>query len=73
MSKSFNQKVVNKIFLFKYFHDGRWWSLELPASDEHDAQERVRKLPQSEFLGELKGTVPASDEGFSPVLRLLTE
>lgn len=50
----------NRIFLFKYFHDGSWWTLEIPAATQDDAQARIKKIPLAQPLGELTMKVPAS-------------
>jgi hypothetical protein len=49
-----------KVFLFKYFHDGRWWMVEIPASSLDDAQARINKLPHAQVMGEMVAKIPAS-------------
>lgn len=49
-----------KVFLFKYFHDGSWWHIEIPATTMDDAQARIRKLPLAQPLGEMVAKLPAS-------------
>ena len=48
-----------KTYLYRYFHDGSWWCLEISATDYDDAQARVNKLPHAQPLGELVVKVPA--------------
>jgi hypothetical protein len=48
-----------KTYLFEYYHDGSWWSLEIPAASEQDALDRLKKLPLAKFLGTLEMKVPA--------------
>jgi hypothetical protein len=57
-----------KTFLFKYFHDGAEWIVEIPATSMEDAQARVRKLPLARPLGELVAKLPA---GAGPLVRCL--
>jgi len=45
-------------YLFEYHHDGSWWSLEIPARNEQEAKERVNKLSDARYLGEIQLTVP---------------
>jgi hypothetical protein len=48
-----------KTYLFKYFHDGKWWMVEIPATSQDDAQERINKLPLAQPLGECFAKIPA--------------
>jgi hypothetical protein len=48
-----------KTYACRYYHDGKWWGLDLPAHDYDDAVARVRKLGNLQLLGELKATIPA--------------
>ena len=48
-----------KTFLYKYFHEGSWWMVEISATSEDDAQARINKLPLAQPLGELVMKVPA--------------
>ena len=44
-----------KIYLFRYFYKGSWWSLEIPAASREDAEERLRNISSSsEFDGVLE-------------------
>jgi hypothetical protein len=52
--------VVSKTFLFRYFHNGSWWTLEIPGTNREDAQARVNKLPLAQYQGELMLTIPAN-------------
>ena len=49
-----------KTYLFKYFHDGSEWLLEIKASSLDDAQARINRLPWAKPVGELVATVPAN-------------
>jgi hypothetical protein len=49
-----------KPFLFKYFHDGSWWRLEIQATSMDDAQARIKKLPHAQLLGESIMKLPAN-------------
>lgn len=49
-----------KTFLFKYFHEGAWYRLEIPAPNMDDAKARLNKLPLAQPLGESIMKVPAS-------------
>jgi hypothetical protein len=60
MSNSSSVSEVNKTFLYKYFHKGSWWTVEIPASDRDDAQARINKLPLAQPVGELVVKLPAS-------------
>lgn len=48
-----------KTFLFKYFHEGKWWMVEIPATSQDDAQARINKLPLAQPLGECFAKIPA--------------
>lgn len=48
-----------KTFLFEYFHDGKKWMVEIPATSLDDAQARINKLPLAKPLGELVARIPA--------------
>lgn len=47
------------VFLFDYYHEGDWWSLEIAADSREDAEARLRKLPHARYVGELAARVPA--------------
>lgn len=47
-----------KTFLFEYYHDGSWWTLEIPATSQEDAMDRLKKLPLAKCLGTLEMKVP---------------
>jgi hypothetical protein len=49
----------SKTYLFKYFHEGSEWMLELKASSQEDAQARLNKLSWAKPMGELIAKVPA--------------
>jgi len=60
-----------KTYTCRYYHDGKWWALDLVAQDDDDAEARVRKLGNLELLGEVKATIPAvAGAGF--VVRVIT-
>lgn len=48
-----------KSYLFRYYHNGSWWNLEIPATSLEDAQERINKLPNAQPLGEMMARIPA--------------
>lgn len=48
-----------KVFLFEYFHDGRSWTVKVPATSMDDAQARMKKMPLAKPLGELFAEIPA--------------
>lgn len=45
-------------YLFSYYHDGTWWSLEIPGYNREDALERLKKLPLAKYDGELFLEIP---------------
>jgi hypothetical protein len=49
-----------RVYLFKYFHEGSWWQIEIPATTMDDAQARIKKLPLAQPLGELVAKFPAN-------------
>lgn len=53
------QKCEYKTFLFEYFHEGKSWLVEIPATSMDDAQARVNKLPLAKPLGEVFAKIPA--------------
>lgn len=52
------EKEVWNSYLFEYYHDGSSWSLEIPARSEQEAKERVNKLSNAQYLGEIHLTIP---------------
>jgi hypothetical protein len=46
-------------YLFSYYHDGAWWSIEIPAVSREDAETRLQKMPRARYDGELVMTIPA--------------
>jgi len=48
-----------KTFACRYYHDGKWWALDLVAQSHDDAQARVKKLGNLQLLGEVKIQIPA--------------
>jgi len=45
-------KMISR-FLFSYYYEGKWWSLEIPAYSREDALGIVQKLPLAKFDGQL--------------------
>lgn len=58
-----------KTFLFQYFHDGSWWSVEMPALSQEDAIARMKKLPLAQYSGELVEKIEA-DMGTGTIVQL---
>lgn len=48
-----------KTYTCRYYHDGKWWALDLMARDCEDAEARVRKLGNLQLLGEVHMRIPA--------------
>ena len=48
------------IHLFQYFHEGSWWTLEIPATSQEDAEARLNKLPHAQYLGGNAQKIPAA-------------
>jgi hypothetical protein len=48
-----------KTFACRYYHDGKWWALDLVAQSDDDAQARAKKLGNLQLLGEVKMQIPA--------------
>jgi hypothetical protein len=48
-----------KTYACRYYHEGKWWGLDLVAQNDYDAEARVRKLGNIQLLGEVKATIPA--------------
>ena len=44
--------------LFQYQHNGATWTLEIEASSEKDARERLNKLLHANYLGILQMKLP---------------
>jgi hypothetical protein len=72
MSIPLHRDDAFRVFLIEYSHNGSRWILELPASDQNDAQSRLRKLSEARLLGERAGAISASAED-RPALRLLAD
>jgi len=68
MSFSFSQPKGYSVYLFEYFHEGSWWMLEIPATSPEDAEARLNKLPQAQYLGEGVMRIPAKAGFFAPAL-----
>jgi hypothetical protein len=48
-----------KTYACRYYHDGKWWALDLVAQGDDDAEARVKKLGNLQLLGEVKMQIPA--------------
>jgi hypothetical protein len=48
-----------KVFLFEYHHNGRLWTVKVPATSMDDAQARMNKMPLAKPVGELIAEIPA--------------
>jgi hypothetical protein len=48
-----------KTYACRYYHDGKWWALDLVAQNDDDAQARIKKLGNLQLLGEVKMQIPA--------------
>lgn len=59
-----------RVYLFEYFHDGSWWSVEISATSPADAQERMNKMPLAKYLGTLEMKIPAYVPGGGWFVRL---
>jgi len=57
-----------KTHLFQYEHKGARWSVEIPASSEHDARERLVKLQDAAYLGVLQIKLPVELGIFARVI-----
>ena len=55
--------MKTQIYLFRYFYDNAWWSLEIPAYSKEDAEKRVACLTDAKYDGvlELEIEVPVSN------------
>ena len=52
-----------KLYLFEYRHDGRWWGLQITASDAEDARARLRALAFAQYRGEVFASIPVPAGG----------
>lgn len=48
-----------KTYACRYYHNGKWWALDLVAQDDDDADSRARKLGNLQLLGQVKVQIPA--------------
>lgn len=60
-----------KTYTCRYYHDGKWWALDLMAQSVEDAEARVRKLGNLQLLGEVKMRIPAGG-GAGLLVRAIT-
>lgn len=42
-------------YLIDYYHDGQWWSIDIPATSFEDAEERCKQI----YHGKVKGVIEA--------------
>jgi hypothetical protein len=61
-----------KKYACRYYHDGKWWTLDLIAENEEDAQARANKLGNLQLLGEVKLEIPAQVPGAGFGVRAIT-
>lgn len=54
--------------LFEYRHRGAAWNIEIKASSEQDAQERLEQLQHAQYLGVLQATLPVEFGIFARLL-----
>jgi hypothetical protein len=60
-----------KTYACRYYHDGKWWALDLMAQDGEDAESRARKLGNLQLLGEVKMQIAAVG-GAGTIVRAIT-
>jgi hypothetical protein len=60
-----------KTYACRYFHNGKWWALDLVAHDDDDAESRARKLGNLQLLGQVKAQIPARMPFASAFTRLI--
>lgn len=60
-----------RTFACRYYHNGKWWALDLIAQDEDDAKSRACKLGHLQVLGEIKFQIPAAIPGVGLAGRLI--
>ena len=59
-------------YLVDYDHDGRKWTLDLPARSWKDAEARLASIMMAHVAGELVCSIPASSGFFArPLVYLL--
>ena len=47
-------------YLISYWHDGAWWSLDLPAADADDAAARLAAIGRGRVDGVVKAKIPVA-------------
>lgn len=62
----------HKTFVCRYYHDGKWWALNITAKDVSDAQQRVARLGNLQLLGELHASIPARVPAAGVIVKLWT-
>lgn len=66
-----NDAASWKKYACRYYHDGKWWALDLMAQNYEDADARVRKLGNLQLLWEVKAQIPAI-AGAGILVRVIT-
>jgi hypothetical protein len=46
-------------YIFQYYHDGAWWTFDVPAFSQEDAQARINKISFAQYVGEHFYTIKA--------------
>lgn len=44
---------------FEYSHDGMRWDIDIWATSQADAEERISKMQFATYIGTLEGSIPA--------------
>jgi hypothetical protein len=65
-----NNSASWKTYACRYYHGGKWWTLDLIAENDEDAQARANKLGNLQLLGEIKAQIPARVPGTGVLVRL---
>lgn len=60
-----------KTYVCRYYHEGKWWDLDIVARDAEDAEARAKKLGNLQLLGELKAQIPATIPGSGFLAKLV--
>jgi hypothetical protein len=45
-------------YLFEYRHDGSEWGIEIVATSQQDAQERLKAISWARYKGEIAAKIP---------------
>jgi len=57
-----------RVYCCRYYHDGKWWALDITAQNREDAAARVKKLGNLILDGELMAEFPARVGFFAKLL-----